>query len=84
MENDNTLIRSAPCPECGSQMLWTQAAWAVAGRAARAAYQCLNGHIIDPERTPQCPGCGIHDTAPTGTEDEFRCERCGQRFPRRR
>jgi predicted RNA-binding Zn-ribbon protein involved in translation (DUF1610 family) len=67
---ENTLIRSAPCPECGDQMLWTQNAWR-SGEASSAAYQCLNGHVVDPTTTRQCPTCGVH---------EYRCLRCDGEF----
>jgi hypothetical protein len=79
-ENENTLIRSTPCAICGASMLWTQAAWtadiAREGDLGRAAYRCLNGHVVDPVETPQCPGCGIHDTAGTGPSGTFKCQRC--------
>src|SRR6185503_89768 len=61
MTQENTLIRSEPCPECGVDMLWTQNAWHAAG-TSNAAYQCPNGHVIDPALTRQCPACGLHDT----------------------
>jgi predicted RNA-binding Zn-ribbon protein involved in translation (DUF1610 family) len=84
VEQDNTLIRSSPCPSCGEMMLWTQAAWppdqADERDAGRAAYRCLQGHLVDPAETPQCPGCGIHDTAREGDGTDFRCTRCGTRF----
>lgn len=51
---ENTLVRSVPCPECGDQMLWTQNAWR-AGDTSSAAYQCHNGHVVDPTTTRQCP-----------------------------
>ena len=47
-------------------MLWTQNAWAHGDNRA-AAYQCPNGHVLDPGTTRQCPRCGSHDTnAPHG------------------
>ena len=58
---ENSLVRSSRCPDCGSQMLWTQNAWKT-GDTGQAAYSCQNGHIVDPSVTPQCPACGIHDT----------------------
>ena len=78
---DNTLVRSTPCPDCGSEMLWTQNAWQADG-AANAAYRCLNGHVVDPSTTRQCPACGVHDTAPIedAAGPDFRCARCGERF----
>jgi predicted RNA-binding Zn-ribbon protein involved in translation (DUF1610 family) len=79
---ENTLIRSEPCPECGAEMLWTQNAWHSEG-ASSAAYQCLNGHVIDPVMTRQCPACGIHDTTVIGDADgrqQSRCLRCGELF----
>jgi hypothetical protein len=85
LPNDNTLIRSVACERCDAPMLWTQAAWAdgttVAGApVTRAAYRCLNGHVLDPADTPQCPACGIHDTARAESVDEFRCRRCHAAF----
>jgi transposase len=79
---ENTLVRSQPCAECGETMLWTQNAWH-AGGAHAAAYQCPNGHVVDPAWTRQCPVCGVHDTAPTGEDDgrqQFKCLRCGGSF----
>jgi predicted RNA-binding Zn-ribbon protein involved in translation (DUF1610 family) len=78
----NTLVRSSPCPECGAQMLWTQNAWKT-GDTGQAAYQCENGHVIDPAKTAQCPSCGVHDTAllrDEGGVKEFRCTRCATAF----
>ena len=79
---ENTLCRSTPCPECGADMLWTQNAWKV-GDGGQAAYQCQNGHAIDPATTRQCPSCGIHDTSLLEDQhghQQFRCLRCGERF----
>ena len=79
---ENTLIRSAPCPECSFEMLWTQNAWSV-GDSSVAAYRCVNGHVLDPATTRQCPACGIHDTEMIGSaedSDQFRCQRCGKVF----
>ena len=79
---ENTLIRSAPCPDCGSQMIWTQNAWRV-GKSADAAYRCVNGHVLDPASTRQCPACGVHDTEVVGQAlhaQPFRCVRCGHAF----
>lgn len=62
-------------------MLWTQNAWAHGDNRA-AAYQCLNGHVLDPHTTHQCPQCGVHDTHPiTSPEDRtFACNRRGNQF----
>ena len=82
MTQENTLIRSEPCPECGADMLWTQNAWKT-GETGQAAYSCQNGHVVDPSLTPQCPACGIHDTvllADEGGQKEYRCTRCAERF----
>jgi len=79
---ENTLVRSRPCPECGDVMLWTQNAWHRDG-AHSAAYQCMNGHVVDPALTRQCPACGVHDTALTSAHEgtqEFRCNHCGESF----
>jgi transposase-like protein len=79
---DNTLVRSSPCPECGADMLWTQNAWKT-GETGHAAYKCLNGHVLDPSLTRQCPACGIHDTVLQDDRDgrqQFRCARCGEAF----
>ena len=82
MNMENTIIRSEPCPDCGSEMIWTQNAWhADAGDSA--AYRCLNGHVLDPTTTRQCPACGVHDTAIIGTDgprQHFLCGRCGESF----
>jgi predicted RNA-binding Zn-ribbon protein involved in translation (DUF1610 family) len=81
--DDNTLIRSQPCADCGEVMLWTQAAWTEADgapEAARAAYRCLRGHVLDPATTPQCPACGIHDTLASEVRGRFVCQRCGKGF----
>jgi hypothetical protein len=78
---ENTLVRSSACSECGAEMLWTQNAWKTADSGG-AAYRCLNGHVMDPAFTRQCPSCGIHDTVPDGQPEHgrFRCTRCGQVF----
>jgi predicted RNA-binding Zn-ribbon protein involved in translation (DUF1610 family) len=78
---ENTLIRSVPCPECGAEMLWTQNAWRT-GDTANAAYRCLNGHVVDPATTKQCPACGLHDTILLDEADgpQHRCLRCGKAF----
>jgi predicted RNA-binding Zn-ribbon protein involved in translation (DUF1610 family) len=77
----NTLIRSTPCPECGGDMLWSQNAWKT-GDTGVAAYRCMNGHVLDPAQTRQCPSCGLHDTVLLDEEDaqHFRCARCGEQF----
>ena len=77
----NTLLRTGPCAECGGMMLWTQNAWAHGDNRA-AAYQCPNGHVLDPQTTRQCPKCGVHDTQSVSPPDEgtFTCNRCGNRF----
>ncbi len=78
----NTLVRSQPCLECGSEMLWTQNAWNT-GETGQAAYRCGNGHVLDPTQTRQCPSCGLHDTVllgDTGGRQQFRCARCGEAF----
>jgi endogenous inhibitor of DNA gyrase (YacG/DUF329 family) len=80
---ENTLVRSSPCPDCRAEMLWTQNAWKT-GDTGQAAYQCENGHVVDPARTPQCPSCGVHDTVLMKDEDgikHFRCARCSAVFP---
>ncbi len=80
---ENTLIRTQPCPECGAAMLWTQNAWP-ADSHTEAAYRCVNGHVVDPSTTRQCPSCGVHDTTLEETEaggrENFRCTRCGAVF----
>ena len=79
---ENLLIRSQPCPECGTEMLWTQNAWQT-GDTGVAAYRCLNGHLIDPAETRQCPACGVHDTVLLGEEagrGQFKCSRCSTAF----
>jgi hypothetical protein len=85
--SENTLIRSVGCEQCGARMLWTQGAWPDSsgpGQAAtaRAAYQCDNGHVLDPAETPQCPNCGLHDTtrAVEKSEASFQCQRCRASF----
>jgi predicted RNA-binding Zn-ribbon protein involved in translation (DUF1610 family) len=77
----NTLLRTEPCPECGGMMLWTQNAWAHGNNRA-AAYQCPNGHVIDPDLTHQCPRCGVHDTSAVGSKADggYECHRCGNKF----
>ena len=81
---ENTIKRTAPCPECGAESIWTQNAWRdEMGGEVGAAYRCLNGHVLDPSTTRQCPACGVHDTtlmASSGGRQEFRCERCGEAF----
>ena len=47
----NVLLRTEPCAECGGMMLWTQNAWAHGNNRA-AAYQCPNGHVLDPSLDP--------------------------------
>ena len=79
----NVLRRSAPCVECGAMMLWTQNAWS-SGDNRAAAYKCLNGHVIDPLETRECPQCGVHDTrlllrAEPGP-DGYACNQCGAQF----
>jgi predicted RNA-binding Zn-ribbon protein involved in translation (DUF1610 family) len=78
-----TIFRSVPCPECGDQMVWTQDAWPP-DAMSRAAYRCVNGHVVDPATTRQCPTCGVHDTERVGGAEaattQFRCFRCGTRF----
>jgi len=79
----NILRRNAACAECGAMMLWTQNAW-VNGDHRAAAYRCLNGHVIDPAETRECPACGVHDTrivpqvepGPTACV----CNQCGVEF----
>ena len=78
----NELARSRPCEICGAEMLWTQAAWDSA-EGKKAAYRCLNGHVIDPRNTRQCPRCGFHDTevlVAAGGQQQCRCFRCGAQF----
>ena len=63
-------------------MLWTQNAWQV-GETSNAAYRCLNGHVMDPILTRQCPACGVHDTVVVAHPDErqeCRCLRCNLAF----
>ena len=79
---ENTLIRSEKCPECESDMLWTQNAWPVELKT-EAAYRCLRGHVLDPSTTRQCPNCGVHDTERLTGDDgreRFRCFRCATAF----
>ena len=79
---ENLLIRSEPCGECGAEMLWTQNAWTADGMT-HAAYRCLNGHVVDPSLSRQCPACGVHDTVMLGAVEgrqQFRCARCGEAF----
>ena len=78
----NALIRSAPCGECGGEMLWTQNAWKI-GDSGRAAYQCTKGHLLDPSFSRQCPECGTHDTllvSEAEARQQFRCSRCSHVF----
>lgn len=77
----NALLRTEPCAECGGMMLWTQNAWAHGDNRA-AAYQCPNGHVIDPSTTHQCPQCGVHDTGTSGSRADgtLECHRCGNQF----
>ena len=79
----NALLRSAPCPECGEPMLWTQNTWARGDNRA-AAYRCLNGHVLDPSSTRECPTCGIHDTGIAESSGDGQtthvCNACGARF----
>jgi predicted RNA-binding Zn-ribbon protein involved in translation (DUF1610 family) len=79
---ENTLIRTDPCPDCTSEMLWTQNVWPVDGSTA-AAYRCLNGHVMDPSTTRQCPDCGVHDTRVLEQAEgrqNYRCARCDASF----
>jgi predicted RNA-binding Zn-ribbon protein involved in translation (DUF1610 family) len=79
---ESPIKRSAPCPDCGAEMLWTQNAWH-ADTETRAAYRCRNGHALDPSMTRQCPACGQHDTTLMDDAEgrqQFRCSRCGQIF----
>lgn len=79
---ENTLVRTRPCAECGAEVLWTQNAWK-SGDSGAAAYRCLNGHVIDPAQTRQCPACGVHDTerlADANGLEQFQCRRCGTAF----
>jgi predicted RNA-binding Zn-ribbon protein involved in translation (DUF1610 family) len=77
----NVLLRTEPCAECGGMMLWTQNAWAHGNNRA-AAYQCPNGHVLDPSLAHQCPRCGVHDTSAAGSNNDgaFECHRCGHKF----
>jgi predicted RNA-binding Zn-ribbon protein involved in translation (DUF1610 family) len=79
----STLRRTAPCPECGEMMLWTQNAW-VNGDNRAAAYRCLNGHVTDPVDTRECPMCGVHDTRLLMLVDPgpnaYACNQCGAQF----
>jgi predicted RNA-binding Zn-ribbon protein involved in translation (DUF1610 family) len=79
----NVLLRSEPCAECGEMMLWTQNAWADADNRA-AAYRCLNGHVLDPATTRECPTCGVHDTRAIETNADaqtaYVCNACGAQF----
>ncbi len=79
---ENTLVRSKRCAECGAEVLWTQNAWK-SGDTGTAAYRCLNGHVIDPAQTRQCPSCGVHDTEWLDDAEgvkHFRCTRCATDF----
>lgn len=64
-------------------MLWTQNAWAH-GDSRAAAYVCLNGHMLDPSATRECPTCGLHDTRIDASSDDGQttsvCHACGARF----
>jgi predicted RNA-binding Zn-ribbon protein involved in translation (DUF1610 family) len=79
----NSLRRSSPCPDCGSMMLWTQNAWA-SGDNRAGAYRCMNGHVLDPQLTRECPSCGVHDTSviegSPADQVEHLCHACGARF----
>lgn len=79
---DISLVRTQRCDQCGEIMLWSQNAW-IAGGVHAAAYQCPNGHAVDPALTRQCPKCGVHDTALIETAlgcQRFKCHRCGESF----
>jgi predicted RNA-binding Zn-ribbon protein involved in translation (DUF1610 family) len=76
------ITRSEPCPQCGTDFVWTQNAWTQED-APRAAYVCANGHVIDPNDSRQCPHCGVHDTrllSEAAGRQQFRCSRCGESF----
>ena len=76
----NVLQRTEPCAECGGRMLWTQNAWAHGDNRA-AAYQCAEGHLLDPHTTHQCPRCGVHDTSVMASQPgAYSCSRCGNQF----
>jgi transposase-like protein len=64
-------------------MLWTQNAWA-SGDNRAAAYRCMNGHVLDPQLTRECPSCGVHDTSviegSPGGQVGHLCHACGERF----
>jgi predicted RNA-binding Zn-ribbon protein involved in translation (DUF1610 family) len=78
----NVLRRSEPCAECGEMMLWTQNACTHGDRRA-AAYRCLNGHVLDPATTHECPACGVHDTRiveSRADQSGHVCNACGARF----
>jgi predicted nucleic acid-binding Zn ribbon protein len=63
-------------------MLWTQNAWAQGDNRA-AAYRCMNGHVLDPAMTRECPKCGVHDTQIVEQAREAAacvCNACGARF----
>jgi hypothetical protein len=79
----DTLRRSSPCPECGTMMLWTQNAWA-SGDNRAGAYRCMNGHVLDPLLTCECPSCGLHDTSivegPPTVQIDHICHACGNTF----
>jgi len=64
-------------------MLWTQNAWA-RGDSRAAAYRCLNGHVVDPVETRECPECGVHDTriVPPDADGPHThlCNQCGAQF----
>lgn len=78
---ENTIVRSVPCPECGAELVWSQNAWSA--HSTSAAYRCVNGHVVDPSTTRQCPACGVHDTTLLKSADgvqHYRCARCGKPF----
>jgi hypothetical protein len=81
--NPNSLKRTSPCPTCATMMLWTQNAWA-SGNNRAAAYRCMNGHVLDPLLTRECPACGVHDTSvvegSSPTSVDHLCHACGNRF----
>jgi transposase-like protein len=48
----------------------------------------MNGHVIDPEVTRECPSCGMHDTGVLGLSSAEQthhiCHVCTARFSRPR